>query len=1032
MHSVFASATSSGIFAYSKFGDNFETVLAGAASESSLKSPKSLTFISATTLLISSFGSDEVLEFKYTGEFLRVFAEVAEPRGLLHLPDLDPPRVAVCSSGDGEVKFIAMDETFPIIRTGDYSNELTCLDELCYASCVYAMEGAAILFPRDFLGPFVDACAPLIDAAGDATNAVPRASRMVGDSPRPGLFAPLSETSLVTANITTTSPIVFTATSFHDRFGEPVVGIVDFTTFTIKATGPTDPSSCVLVSTLQMASIEAGEKFNVTIETYDIHNNPTEHAEDRFLFTFKGGQGMNVVRGVDGIAAFSKPVNVAGLHELTIVHVPTNIEVAGSPISFDVLPAPPNAAKSTHNIDFDEFESRKSADLELELRVDPFDRFDNPLPTATGYNVTINGGDPQPLLPPSFSYTHIVPRDFSGSLLLSFTLDGEHIANSPVTVEIAPDWTLTYIGSVLGAALLVGTMAFLRAQAIAKKTLRAVESDWVRSNSILKVEKDLLAQEIKMKKHTEEELKVMVAALESVSQKRQDELKEVIIDSEALKVGRLLGKGSFGVVHLASYQGVQVAMKQLITVNDENVLRFRHECFLMKNLSHPNVVKLVGVAWSENLMACCLEFAESGSLEHWLRLTAGGKKWAKEDVVDRSKEDEKRALIKASLEAKVFFGWNSENVDHSYPDQSKKKNKVIRMDISTSAMLVTAKEGSSDEAPVSVCYRLSITNPKFTGVTAVLNKVAANTIAKINIAPLISTKEKVEKILAEYTRPELSLAEVTFKGFDHHGDFNPAEHTDLDRAKKAEAEGLVEAWWRGGMNPKMGWTELLKKDKSRLDHGMSGYYKYDAETRFGEAMAHCYVDATPKQAPLEALKLSVERLLKEYKPPEHVVESLELTWKGGLWRMALEAALGVQYLHHHRYWSDGGKRVNGVMNEVEEEEAGWKESVIHRDLKPDNMLLTRDWTLKLTNFGEARAQNMDATMTSVGTPIYIAPEVMRGDRYDGRAADAWSFGLCLVAMIRAERTLEQFFYQALRKQKKLRNIRGLGMGQLTK
>jgi hypothetical protein len=169
------------------------------------------------------------------------------------------------------------------------------------------------------------------------------------------------------------------------------------------------------------------------------------------------------------------------------------------------------------------------------------------------------------------------------------------------------------------------------------------------------------------------------------------------------------------------------------------------------------------------------------------------------------------------------------------------------MDISTSAMLVTAKEGSSDEAPVSVCYRLSITNPKFTGVTAVLNKVAANTIAKINIAPLISTKEKVEKILAEYTRPELSLAEVTFKGFDHHGDFNPAEHTDLDRAKKAEAEGLVEAWWRGGMNPKMGWTELLKKDKSRLDHGMSGYYKYDAETRFGEAMAHCYVDATPKQ-----------------------------------------------------------------------------------------------------------------------------------------------------------------------------------------
>jgi hypothetical protein len=53
--------------------------------------------------------------------------------------------------------------------------------------------------------------------------------------------------------------------------------------------------------------------------------------------------------------------------------------------------------------------------------------------------------------------------------------------------------------------------------------------------------------------------------------------------------------------------------------------------------------------------------------------------------------------------------------------------------------------------------------------------------------------------------------------------------------------------------------------------------------------------------PLAKLKEDVERLVKEYKPPEHEVKELELTWKGGIWRMALEASLGVQYLHHHRY-----------------------------------------------------------------------------------------------------------------------------------
>jgi hypothetical protein len=49
------------------------------------------------------------------------------------------------------------------------------------------------------------------------------------------------------------------------------------------------------------------------------------------------------------------------------------------------------------------------------------------------------------------------------------------------------------------------------------------------------------------------------------------------------------------------------------------------------------------------------------------------------------------------------------------------------------------------------------------------------------------------------------------------------------------------------MNPKMGWTEMFKEDKSRLDHGMSGYNAYDSDTHDGKAMAHVYVNATPAQ-----------------------------------------------------------------------------------------------------------------------------------------------------------------------------------------
>ncbi|KAL3666069.1 hypothetical protein V7S43_008860 [Phytophthora oleae] len=68
--------------------------------------------------------------------------------------------------------------------------------------------------------------------------------------------------------------------------------------------------------------------------------------------------------------------------------------------------------------------------------------------------------------------------------------------------------------------------------------------------------------------------------------------------------------------------------------------------------------------------------------------------------------------------------------------------------------------------------------------------------------------------------------------------------------------------------------------------------------------------------------------------------------------------------------------------------------VIHRDLKSRNVLLSRNMEANLTDFGISR-ERLDATMTAgVGTSLWMAPEVMMGERYDDKA-DIFSLGVVL-------------------------------------
>eukprot|EP01127_Copromyxa_protea_P016312 TRINITY_DN4820_c0_g1_i1.p1 TRINITY_DN4820_c0_g1~~TRINITY_DN4820_c0_g1_i1.p1 ORF type:complete len:577 (-),score=80.70 TRINITY_DN4820_c0_g1_i1:160-1890(-) len=69
--------------------------------------------------------------------------------------------------------------------------------------------------------------------------------------------------------------------------------------------------------------------------------------------------------------------------------------------------------------------------------------------------------------------------------------------------------------------------------------------------------------------------------------------------------------------------------------------------------------------------------------------------------------------------------------------------------------------------------------------------------------------------------------------------------------------------------------------------------------------------------------------------------------------------------------------------------------IIHRDLKPDNILITKQGVVKIADFGMSKMiQNQTKTMTTSGTPHYMAPEIIAKGKFSEKT-DVYSFGIIL-------------------------------------
>jgi hypothetical protein len=144
--------------------------------------------------------------------------------------------------------------------------------------------------------------------------------------------------------------------------------------------------------------------------------------------------------------------------------------------------------------------------------------------------------------------------------------------DSPPTTQVTPGGAAVFVTAILALA---GLFLFVRRRA---RPIRFKNMHEVRKNRKFASRKSITTFMNKMEKSKE----------------------DCFIDPKKLELGRVIGVGSHGVVYEGSYSGKKVAIKELVLEEDENEAkdsrqRFLQEMIALHRLSHPNIIRLIGV-----------------------------------------------------------------------------------------------------------------------------------------------------------------------------------------------------------------------------------------------------------------------------------------------------------------------------------------------------------------------------------------------------------------------------------------------------
>ena len=340
--------------------------------------------------------------------------------------------------------------------------------------------------------------------------------------------------------------------------------------------------------------------------------------------------------------------------------------------------------------------------------------------------------------------------------------------------------------------------------------------------------------------------------------------------------------------------------------------------------------------------------------------------------------------------------------DHTYLAMQLKMNLVSRAEAATSEMRGMLTRSIGENPTVQVDYNRAILHDRDTvilcsdGLHACLAEhelrdsvnrmppdVAADHLVRLaekrgsqdNISVEIVRVENVPRV--GYYRGTLAYAAPSDTATSPTQDLQPGNLLDerfhiTDVISRSAMSAVFKA-----TDLKTGQAVALKVPLPSLEGDVAAFSRFQREEEIGRALDHpnilkiIRIEESEKSRPYIVMELldgqTLERLMRQIRPlPE--ADALAIV---------SQVCEGLQYLH--------------------------SQGVVHRDLKPQNIMLCTDGTLRIMDFGIAkvaasRRMTFGGFSPTMGTPDYMAPEQVKGQRGDERT-DIYSLGAILYEMV---------------------------------